>query len=279
MIDQFIMSGNSVLIAVDGVNVEEGLIAKPNESNIFDLLKSYGITINKNLVYDPKYNAQASFSQGFIQFFVPYGFWPKILPQGFNKESILVNKLESLVLPWVSSITIKDADGLTFLARTSAASQLVADNFDLNPQGSPQASGQGNYTVVASVKGKLNSYFNKPVAQDKPEEAPNENIKKETDNARVIVISDADLITSGFIRRYNDNLVFLQNLIDGLTLDESLAAIRSKSVTERPIAQLDDTARSLVKYGNIVGVPFLVVIFAVARFVWRRKSQRMGSEL
>ena len=276
IIDQYIMSGRGVLMAIDGVNVEEGLIASSNESNIFDLLKSYGAIVKKDLIFDPAYRAQASFSQGFMTFFVPYGFWPKILNEGFSQENILVNKLESLVLPWVSSIDLSKADGNQVLAQTSPKSQLIKENFDLNPQGVPSASGDGNYATAVSINGKLKSFFDAAVGKESTAETSSENRLSEVEKSRLILISDADLISGDFIRRYEDNLVFLQNIIDGLTLDESLAAIRSKAVTERPITELDDTARSLVKYGNIIGVPMLVVIFAVVRFVWRRKSQRMG---
>ncbi|MEK9165582.1 MAG: GldG family protein, partial [Patescibacteria group bacterium] len=276
IIDQYIMSGRGVLAAVDGVNVEEGLIASPNESNIFDLLKSYGATVNKDLIFDPISRAQASFSQGFMTFFLPYGFWPKVLNEGFNQESVLVNKLESLFLPWVSSIDLAKTDGNQVLAQTSPKSQLVKENFDLNPQGLPSAIGDGNYATVASINSKLKSFFDAAVGGGESlAETSSKNRLAEVDRARLIVISDADLISGDFIQRYEDNLIFLQNIVDGLTLDESLAAIRSKTVTERPISELDDTARSLVKYGNIVGVPALVVIFAAVRFVWRRKSQRM----
>lgn len=276
IIDQYIMSGRGVLAAIDGVNVGEGLIASPNESNIFDLLKFYGATIKKDLIFDPISRAQASFSQGFMTFFVPYGFWPKILNEGFSQESMLVSKLESLVLPWVSSIDLSKIDGNAMLARTSPKSQLVKENFDLNPQGLPSLSGEGNYAAAVSINSKLKSFFDAAVGSESTAETSTENRLTGVEKARLVVISDADLLSSDFIQRYEGNLVFLQNIIDGLTLDESLAAIRSKAVTERPIAELDDTARSLVKYGNIIGVPILVVIFAVVRFAWRRKSQRMG---
>jgi ABC-type uncharacterized transport system involved in gliding motility auxiliary subunit len=80
------------------------------------------------------------------------------------------------------------------------------------------------------------------------------------------------------LQRFDSDVVFLQNLVDGLTLDESLSTIRAKTVSERQIRELDATGRSLVKYGNIIAVPFILVIFAVLRFMWRRKGQRVMEE-
>jgi len=275
IIDQFVMSGKGVLFAIDGVNVEQGLIPSKNESNIFDLLSSYEITINKDLVFDPVSRAQASFSSpnGFMQFFTPYSFWPQIPTSGFNQENVLVNKLESLVLPWVSTIT-----GGEQLVSTSFNAHLVTDNFDLNPQSRPAIGDDAAVRQVAVlINQKIASHFNKAIPKPDEESVQEQIIGIE--NPRVIVIADGDLVTDAFIQRYESNIIFLQNIIDGLTLDQSLAQIRSKTITERPIKSLDDTARSLVKYLNIIGVPIIVVLFAVVRFVWRRKSQRVGTDL
>ncbi|KKT56152.1 MAG: hypothetical protein UW45_C0002G0027 [Parcubacteria group bacterium GW2011_GWC2_44_22] len=278
VIDQYIMSGRGVLLAADGVRLGENLQATPNDSNLFDLLKSYGVTVNRDLIYDPRYNGQASFSQGFVQFLTPYGFWPRVLKPGFNQDSVLVNKLESLYLAWGSSLDVTGAAGGQILAKTSPDSQVVKDNFNLSPQEQPQGTtGSGNFPVAVLVKTKLSSYFKTPIPRvQSTEEQTTETRIAEVAASKVVVISDADIVTDDFVRLYQENMIFLQNIVDGLTLDESLAAIRSKAVSSRPIDELDDTARTLVKYGNIVGVPLLVVLMAIVRFFWRRKSQRLG---
>jgi len=275
LIDQFVMSGRGVFFAVDGVTIEQGLVAKENKSNIFDLLNSYGINIKKNLIYDSRYSGQASFTSGFVQFFTPYGFWPKILSNGFNQENVLVNKLESVVLPWVSNIESKE--NTIVLARTSEHSKLVKENFNLDPQSQPVTFGAGNYATAIFTDGALKSYF-KDNTNLADFQSVNADFIDQTDSSRLAVVSDADLLTNGFLARFEGNLVFVQNLIDGLTLDQDLAAIRSKSVTERPIAELDNTSRQLVKYGNVVGVPVLVILFAIFKFIWRKKAQRLEEE-
>lgn len=284
VLDQFVMSGRGALFFVDGVLVDQNLGATPNESNIFKLLEHYGVTVNKDLVYDPVSHGQATFSQGqSLQFSTPYPFWPQIPKEGFSEESVLVNQLESIVLPWASTITVK-GDGYDVLARTSAGAQIKESNFDLAPSGlffppvKDSTTGQA-LSLAVRVSAPLTSMFDKAVLAESEEKAKQseESIKK-VDNARVIVVSDANIIENGFMGRYEDsNAVFVQNLVDGLTLDESLASIRAKSVTDRPIAELDPTARSLVMYGNIFGVPLLVAIFALMRFAWRRKGQRSDS--
>lgn len=281
VLDQFVMSGRGALFFVDGVLVDQSLGATPNGANIFKLLEKYGVAVNKDLVYDPLSHSNATFSQGqSLQFSTPYPFWPKIPKEGFNGESVLVNQLESIVLPWASTITVK-GDGYDVLVRTSGGAEKREGNFDLAPAGLffPQVEGGKTgqaLPVAVRVGASLTSLYDKAVPAESGEKSAQikESIKR-VDSARVIVVSDANIIENGFMGRYEgSNAVFVQNLVDGLTLDESLASIRAKSVTDRPIAELDATARSLVTYGNIFGVPLVVVFLALLRFAWRRKGQR-----
>lgn len=275
LIDQFIMSGNGALIAADGITVDQGLAAVPNNTNFFDFLTAYGATINKDLIYDSVYQSQASFSQAGMQFIVPYGFWVTVPRSGFNLKSALVNKLESITAPWVSSITLKNKDGVETLVQTSSKSKIVEGDIDLSPERAPKIAGNGQYAIAVQLKGKRESYFKEPVAPDGKKSENEKPFVKEAKDIRLIAVSDGKILTDGFMRRFESSAAFVQNLIDGLTLDESLATIRSKNVGERPIRPLDQGARAFVKYGNIIGVPLFVVLFAMARLFWRRKIERM----
>ena len=283
VLDQFVMSGKGILFAVDGVLVDNQLSPIPNESNIFTLLQNYGATINKTLVFDQKNFGQAAFSTGGgWQFLTPYGFWPKIPSTAVNEESVLVNQLEGMMFPWVSTITMDEGDGKQVLVRGSSDAVEISGSFDLNPQSMPTSSGKGDKPLAVAITGEVKSIYetspSKEGIKDQESSVQTENVVTLQKNARIYVVSDVDFLTDGFLARENDaNLTFTQNLIDGMTLDPALASIRSKSVNERAIRPLDDTARTLVKYGNIVGVPLVVVVYAVIRFAWRKKSQRVES--
>lgn len=277
VLDQFVMSGRGVLFFIDGIRVDEGLRATPNTTNMLDLLKSYGVIINKDFIYDSVYQARASFSSssgGFLSFITPYGFWVTVPPSSLSKDNPLVNKLESVMFPWASSMSVKEGEGIEALVKTSDKSKIVSDPSDLSPQSDPEATGSGSYPVAVSLNTPLTSYFSEAVPREGSEEGGEEKgIVKKADRARVIVVSEGDMVTDSFMNQFGNDVVFIQNLVDGLTLDPTLATIRSKSVTERPIRTLDDTARMLVKYGNIIGMPLLVVLFAIARLALRRKMQ------
>jgi ABC-type uncharacterized transport system involved in gliding motility auxiliary subunit len=188
-----------------------------------------------------------------------------------------------VVLPWASTIDLEVSAKRVALAKTSPNSKRVSENFNLAPEGILEGGGtepsgdKGSQIVAVYVTDKLDSHFKDAVLKKDGTDKAGD-FKKETDKARLIVVSDADIARDNILQRFDSDVVFLQNLVDGLTLDESLSTIRAKTVSERQIRELDATGRSLVKYGNITAVPFILVIFAVLRFMWRRKGQRVMEE-
>ena len=70
---------------------------------------------------------------------------------------------------------------------------------------------------------------------------------------------------------------FIANLIDYLVDDAGLITIRSKDVTPPPLEQVEDGTRNLLKYGNLITPPLLVLAFGLIR--WRtRKARRKALE-
>lgn len=266
-IDSFVMRGGSLLILVDGVKVEDGLMASNNIIGLDDLLLNYGVKLNHDLVLDVS-SAMASFSQGFITFSSNYPFWPKVLRDGFDQDNVSVAKLESVVLPWVSSIEVlesKTEDGnISYLIKTTPKSWTQTENYDLNPQsrglGIP-AGNIGQKNLAVSITGKMSSAYS----------------GESTETGRLIVVGDSEFMSDGFSQRNPDNLILFQNLVDSLSLDEDLINIRSKGVTERPIKELSDGARMGIRYANIFGLTLVVMAFGLIRYFTRRRSKFVDS--
>lgn len=263
-IDAFLMRGGSLLIAADGVNIGEGLMASANNTGLDGLLENYGVILNNDLVLDTS-SAMASFTQGFMAFSTNYPFWPKILPSGFDQDNAAVAKLESLIMPWASSVEIledkiNENNKVSYLSVTSKNSWTQQDNFNLNPQQAFSPSqNKGSKVLAASIIGKFTS--------------PYEN--GSTDSGRLIVVGDSDFIKDSFLRNMPDNLIFFQNLVDSLSLDEDLINIRSKGISERPIKELSDSAKAAVRYLNIFGVTIIVIAFGMLRYYIRKRSRFM----
>ena len=66
------------------------------------------------------------------------------------------------------------------------------------------------------------------------------------------------------------------NAVDWLAQDEALISIRSKDRTPPPLAFSNAALRGVVRYGNIIGVPLVVVLFGAVRLARRRARTRQA---
>jgi ABC-type uncharacterized transport system involved in gliding motility auxiliary subunit len=141
---------------------------------------------------------------------------------------------------------------------------------------------QKQYTLAAILSGKFESFFkNKPIpkpeGKEKEEPISQETIKKSKE-ARIVVVGDSDFVTNQFIRMNPENLLFLQNMVDWLTLGEDLISIRSREITIRPLKEISDRTKIYVKAFNIVFVPLILVTFGIIRFYIKRREKRLYTE-
>jgi ABC-type uncharacterized transport system involved in gliding motility auxiliary subunit len=85
------------------------------------------------------------------------------------------------------------------------------------------------------------------------------------------VVGTADFASDRYARNSPENLVFVQNAIDWLAQDEGLIAIRSKDRAPPPLVFTSAVTRGAAKYGNIIGVPVLLIAAGMLR-LWRRRQ-------
>jgi ABC-type uncharacterized transport system involved in gliding motility auxiliary subunit len=87
---------------------------------------------------------------------------------------------------------------------------------------------------------------------------------------RLIVVGSTDFVSDRYLRNGEAGLVFVQNAVDWLAQDEALIAIRSKDRNPPPLVFTSAVARTAVKYGNLIGIPLLLVAAGGVR-LWRRR--------
>ena len=88
-----------------------------------------------------------------------------------------------------------------------------------------------------------------------------------------MVSGSAQFLTDQFL--HNTNQAMALDLVDWLVLDEDLLSVRTRGLGAAPLDDLGESERAAVKYGNIVGLPALFVLFGVIR--WRRRESRRRS--
>jgi len=274
-IDQYLMKGGKVIFLVDAVTLGKNLEASSIELKKLSYIENYGIKVNPDLVLDLS-NEIAPFSSGYLRFFVRYPFWVKITKSGFDQSNPVVRQLESLVLPWTSSLEIVDTmskNQYSVLVKSSPKSWLMKGVFNLNPQGirAPNPKDMKSYPLVVVGMGKFKSYFKD---NELPEGIPDSLVLYESPQTQIAVIGNSKFLGDAFAQSYNENVVFFLNLLDWMAFGEDLIAIRSKGVTDRPLKSISSSAKTLFKIFNTYGVAFLVVLFGLVRYGVQRRKRR-----
>lgn len=267
-IEDYLETGNPAIFLVDGVYIDETLRGNTSQTKLIKMLKHYGIQVNKDLILDVS-SEIAPFQRGFMRFFVQYPLWVKVQRNGFNKGLPPVSRLESLVLPWTSSITVDTtvSDSLhpvvfqTIMTTTKNAWRQVSF-FTLDPQSirRPKKEELKQYTLGVLARGSFRRFTG-----DTTKYMP-QNI--------IVVIGNTRFLTEVFAGSYPENLTFFMNLVDYLGLGEDLIAIRSKGVTDRPLKQLSEFKKTLFKFTNIYALPILIALIGVVVYIQRRREEK-----
>lgn len=263
-INSFLERGGALLVMAEGVRMGEGLVASTKTTGLESLLEQYGIKLNQNIVADTR-SGMASFSQGFMTFTTAYPFWPKITREGFSQENAAVAQLENVILPWPSSVEVDDSkisqDSYQYLISTTEKSWALSDNFNITPNANIVPQGEQK---IRNLAVSVNGLVPNPYGEE----------EKSMINARIVVVGDSDFPQDNFLRQAPDNIGLFQNLVDILSFDEDLIAIRSKVASSRPIEKdLSDSSKAAIRYFNIFGVTVLVLVFGLGRYYLRRRSK------
>lgn len=260
-LNNFLTKGGSAIMLIDSVNVSpQGLSASGNEENFADFLEEYGIKVNKDIVYDLRSNETVSFGGGFITYTLPYPLWIRAVAS--DKTSPLTARVETLTLPWASSIELDEkkisALGLEVkkIFSTTKFGGRKTENFSVDPNTQFSNQNLGEQIVAVSVTG-----------------AKTENMSAEGKSLRLIVVSDSDFLTNQFADQKYSNLAFGIEAISWLAEEESLAGIQLRQRKERVLIFENNTQKTLVKYGNL-GLALLLPLAIGGFRMLRRRALR-----
>ena len=96
----------------------------------------------------------------------------------------------------------------------------------------------------------------------------------EDGKAKIVVVSDGDLSVNGTGRNAHqiqpDNANFMVNAIDFMSDDTGLIQLRSKQVKMRPLDQIDDSKKSMLKILNFILPILIIIIIGIIRYQKRR---------
>jgi len=172
---------------------------------------------------------------------VPYPFLPKVT--NLNQENPIVKRLESVTFPFVSSI-----EGGTPIAYSSKNSWNMEDVRSVNPmqQLAPLPNQQKGPFALA--------------------------VEFRVGDSRGIVCGTSKIIESDFASA--SEVAFFLNSVDWLSEAESLIAIRSKGVRDRPLKEIAKAGRNSIKWIDTILPSLLLAVYGVLR--WRRRKSVIG---
>jgi ABC-type uncharacterized transport system involved in gliding motility auxiliary subunit len=268
-IDQFIMRGGKLIAFLDASSLLDSRNQNPmmgqmpgTGSSLDKLLKAWGLQYDTSkVVADRNFSFNLSQEEGDTSQLRPA--WMKLTPEGINSNDIATAELDSIWYFSGSAFTGTPVAGLseTVLLNSTTNSQLVdgmlanfaSDNIlkDFKPSGT-------QYALAVSLRGKFKTAFPDGIPQDKKDEAKDKAPEKKTDASlketkednAVVLVGDADMIYDGFsVQRINSpfgvmtsalngNLNFAQNLVEQLSGDSNLIAVRSRAVQAHPFTRI-----------------------------------------
>ncbi|MET0261278.1 MAG: GldG family protein [Rariglobus sp.] len=260
-VDQFILGGKPVLLAVDPASQYfkrqgGGQFGGPGtnaSSDLPDLLKGYGITYDAQNVtgdLDRATPVQVSASGQVTRMPV----WLTLDASALNQQALPTAQLQSLLFIEPGSFRIAEKPGVTVtkLAETSdrAGDVMAYTLTTLAPdQVERQIIPSGKRTLAALLQGKFKTAY----PDGPPLVAFDANQLKESKaESTLIVIADTDWLLDDYsIRKFNyygtptaeplnDNLAFGGNSLDFLAGSQDLISIRGKNSSLRPFTVVRD---------------------------------------
>lgn len=259
-LDEFLSRGGKLFIAINRVSGDFSTAAgSPVNTGLESWLQQKGLFIDDNFLIDTKCGAvSVQQQQGPFRFNNNISF-PYIPIIGKFADHPITKGLEAVVLQFASTINFTGDSSKHFtpiaFSSEKAGTAKAPLYFDIQKQWTQMDFPQGNLTVGGILEGKLSG----------------------NNFSRMVVIADGDFPINGERNRGQqlqpDNVNLMVNSIDWLSDDTGLIELRTKGIVSRPIRNLEDGTKTLLKYLNFLLPIFLVIIYGFIRMQWRRNQK------
>ena len=257
-LDQFLALGKNIYIAMNRVNGDfQTQSGTEVNTGLEKWLEGKGIRVNANFIVDMNCGSvMVNQQQGFMTFQSSMKF--PYLPLITKFASTPATKgLTSVLLQFPSSVDfISIRKDMTFTALATTSDRSGTENpplhFNINRNWQQSDFPLSNLTVAGMLSGKIIGSM----------------------NSKIIVVSDADFPVNGEGQEARqlpaDNVNFMVNAIDWLSDDTGLIDLRTKEVSSRPLEQMDDAKKALIKYLNFLLPVILIMGCGFVRWQYRR---------
>ncbi len=268
VIDQFVLNGGNVVFLIDGVLVDSSLEATKLDLMLDDFFGYYGASVGHSLILDTS-NETASFIEDDLSYIVPYSFWIKTISENFNASLPILSKLNSIVFQWSSPIIINPSVNTKIIKLISTTDNAWTQerSFDLSSDIEVRRiDKKGGQVVSVLIDDIKNSYFSSNRTYSKNDEF----LSTSDESGKILLIGNSRFVTDHVLTEYPQNLKFLMNAIDYITLDDGMISIRSSVDINRSLILLSGNEKQIIRYIGIFFMPILIIIYGFLRFLKRK---------
>ena len=265
-IASYIDGGGKAMILVDTVTIDlQRLIALPNRFSFADFVGNYGIVVDDTIAFDVRSYETLPFSAQGGSVAIPFPYWMRVP----TVDAKVAGQVESVVLPWASTIGFLTESTLEKISLLETSPFGAVDyNYRNSPDVSPNSQALLDVTEADLFQSLMAAAVTGPAVSPNGSGA----------DFRLVVVGDSDWISDTVVNQYQENIGLALNLVDWLAQEDALASIRAKVITSRQLLYNSPTHKNLVQYGNLIGVPTLLIVIGLIRFTRRRNiSQRVYS--
>ncbi len=257
MLDNYLDQGGNVFLAYSPLSgdLSSQYLRKDNEIGITKWIKRKGVDYGNQYVVDANCaSVSVRQKQGFftINTSVNFPYFPQIT--NFEEHPI-TGGLESVLLPFVTNVNVNTSDSSSKvipLLYSSENTGLISPPtyIDINKQWDQSDFDAESQTLSLAIDGVGGSI------------------------GKLVVVANGDFIVNGQGNNQQqltpDNVNFASNAIDWLSDDTGLIELRTKGITSRPLAKVEDSTKNLIKYGNV-----FIPIFIILGYAFFRKQMNM----
>ncbi len=284
LIDQYLMKGGRIAFLLNKVSATLQMqMGRPLNVDLDDLLESYGVRVNTDLVRDRScayVNVQQQAGFMIIQNQVPFFYLPQA--SEFDQTSPIVKDLRSVIFYFASSIdtSLARSKGLTahVLVKSSKQSGRQENSFVIAAamQMTPDMFTESGIPLCVTVEGAFQSAFgNKPIALDSGV-AHLDTLNRAVAGklSKIAVVGDGDFCQDQYSGGSRDNFLFASNLIDWLADDIGLASIRARDGGSKPLDEVAESTKGWIKGINLALPPCIVILAGIIRWRWRISARK-----
>ena len=273
VIESYLDGGGAALLLMErhAFNPQSPM-TMPVTSGLEDLLAERGVEASDEMVFDLASSERVSVPQGFFSVIRPYPLWPIAFA---GEDHAITRDLSNATFGWAAPFTWDEDNGaVTPLWQTTqgGGTQPAGGMIDPSQQFAASEDELSVQTLAVAIDPGAAGGDGGDGDEDSEQSDP-------MPGGRIVAVGDGDFLEDRFAQANSQNVIFAANAVDWLAQDEALIGIRSKDRTPPALAFESDAGKNALKWGSLIGVPALFILFGFVRVTGRAtRAERRWNE-